>query len=97
MDKLTRELLAETTVEDITEKYRSVVNVIGIELFAELGDYAKGDELYFPQSKTIIIPARNRRIIREFDGGNMRMLSKKYGLTLKQIKGIINGTESKKT
>ena len=67
-DRLTLELIAETTLEDISENYRPVVGIIGIEKFIELSDYAKGDELYFPKVENIIAPARNRRIKKEWDG-----------------------------
>lgn len=45
-DELTRALIEETTLEDISESYRPVVDIIGIEKFIELSEYAKGDELY---------------------------------------------------
>lgn len=59
-DELTRALIEETTLEDISESYRPVVDIIGIEKFIELSEYAKGDELYFPKTENIIAPARNR-------------------------------------
>ena len=74
-DELTRALIEETTLEDISESYRPVVDIIGIEKFIELSEYAKGDELYFPKTENIIAPARNRRI--------------KYNLTTKQIGNIL--------
>lgn len=41
-DELTRALIEETTLEDISESYRPVVEIIGIEKFIELSEYAKG-------------------------------------------------------
>ena len=41
-DELTRALIEETTLEDISESYRPVVDIIGIEKFIELSEYAKG-------------------------------------------------------
>ena len=67
-DELTRALIEETTLEDISESYRPVVDIIGIEKFIELSEYAKGDELYFPKTENIIAPARNRRIKKEWNG-----------------------------
>ena len=74
-DRLTLELIAETTLEDISENYRPVVEIIGIEKFIELSDYAKGDELYFPKVENVIAPARNRRIKKEWDGYNSKELA----------------------
>ena len=92
-DRLTLELIAETTLEDISENYRPVVEIIGIEKFIELSDYAKGDELYFPKVENVIAPARNRRIKKEGDGYNSKELAEKYNLTLKQIGNILKGEQ----
>lgn len=89
VDELTRALIEETTLEDISENYRPVVEIIGIEKFIELSDYAKGDELYFPKAENIIAPARNRRIKKEWDGYNLKELAEKYNLTTKQIGNIL--------
>ena len=89
VDELTRALIEETTLEDISENYRPVVEIIGIEKFIELSDYAKGDELYFPKAENIIAPARNRRIKKEWDGYNIKELAEKYNLTTKQIGNIL--------
>ena len=89
VDELTRALIEETTLEDISENYRPVVEIIGIEKFIELSDYAKGDELYFPKAENVIAPARNRRIKKEWDGYNLKELAEKYNLTIKQIGNIL--------
>ena len=88
-DNLTMELIAETTLEDISDSYRKVVEIIGIEKFIELSDYARGDELYFPKVENIIAPARNRRIKKEWNGYNSKELADKYNLTTKQIGNIL--------
>lgn len=86
---LTRELIDETSIDDVSESYRQVVEIIGMEKFIELSEYARGDELYFPKVENIIAPARNRRIKKEFDGYNMKFLADKYNLTTKQIGNIL--------
>lgn len=89
IDRITRELIDETTIEDISESYRPVVEIIGIEKFLELSDYARGDELYFPKVENIIAPARNRRIKKEWNGYNSKELADRYNLTTKQIGNIL--------
>lgn len=86
---LIRELVAETTIEDIGENYRPIVEIIGLEAFVELSGYAKGDEIYIPKVENIVAPARNRRIRKEYDGYNIKDLAEKYGLTTKQIANIL--------
>lgn len=89
MDRLTRELLKETTLEDISESCRPIVEIIGLEMFVALSEYAKGDELYFPKVENIVIPARNRRIKKAYNGYNIKELAEEYGLTTKQIGYIL--------
>lgn len=88
-DDLERILIEETTLEDISESYRPVVEIIGIGKFIELSEYAKGDEIYFPKKENIIAPARNRRIKKEWNGYNTKELAEKYNLTTKQIGNIL--------
>ncbi len=88
-DELTRTLISETVLEDISESYRPVVKIIGVEKFMELCEYAMGDELYFPKAESVIAPARNRRIKKEWNGYNAKELAEKYNLTTKQIGNIL--------
>ena len=86
---LLNELIEETRIEDIPERYRDIVQIVGIRKFAELSRYAKGDEIYFPKVETIVSAARNRRIKKEFTGSNDKELADRYNLTLKQIWNIL--------
>lgn len=89
MDKLEQELIADTTIEDIAERYRPVVEIVGIEKYIEVSRYAMGDEVYFPKPETLLVPARNRRIRKEYDGFNTKELAQRYNLTLPQIHAIL--------
>ena len=89
MDKLEQELIADTTIEDIAERYRPVVEIVGIEKYIEVSRYAMGDEVYFPKPETLLAPARNRRIRKEYDGFNTKELAQRYNLTLPQIHAIL--------
>lgn len=89
MDRLEQELIADTTMEDIAERYRPVVEIVGIEKYIEISRYAMGDEVYFPKPETLLAPARNRRIRKEYDGFNAKELAQRYNLTLPQIHTIL--------
>lgn len=89
MDKLEQELIADTTMEDIAERYRPVVEIVGIEKYIEISRYAMGDEVYFPKPETLLAPARNRRIRKEYNGFNAKELAQRYNLTLPQIHAIL--------
>ncbi len=83
------ELIEDTTIDDIGERYREIVELIGIRNFVQLSNYARGDELYFPKVENVVSPARNRRIKKEFNGYNSKELADKYNLTIKQIQNIM--------
>lgn len=87
--KLLQELIKDTTINDIADRYRKVVEIVGIRHFIELADYARGDELYFPKTENILAPARNRRIKKEYDGFNEKELAARYNLTIPQIRNIM--------
>ena len=87
--ELERELIKETTIEDVPEKFRPFVELVGIENVIKLSKYALGDEIYFPKPDTIIRKARNRRIKEEYTGYNEKELAKRYDVTIEQIKKIL--------
>lgn len=86
------EFLKNVNESDIPETYQPVVSLIGLDNFLKLCQYAMGDELYFPMQKSILSGTRNRLILQEYNGYNLMELSKKYNLTTKQIKNIINAS-----
>lgn len=88
-EELLNELVSETRMEDIAERYQEIVKIVGIANFVKLSNYARGDEIYFPKIESVVSPARNRRIKNEFNGSNDKELAEKYNLTLKQIWNIL--------
>lgn len=88
-EELLNELVSETRLEDIAERYQEIVKIVGIANFVKLSNYARGDEIYFPKVESVVSPARNRRIKKEFNGSNDKELAEKYNLTLKQIWNIL--------
>lgn len=89
MDQNIRELLDDTTAADIPESCQPIVAIIGMEHFFELAEYAQGDALYIPKPDSIVAPARNRKIKKEWNGYNIRELADKYGLTPNRIRSIL--------
>lgn len=90
MDKtLKKELIENTGLEDVAPNYRKVAEIVGIEKFIELSEYALGDEIYFPKVENILAPARNRRLKKEYNGENVKELADKYDLTVKQVAYIL--------
>lgn len=87
--KLQQELIRETDLADIPEQYRDIAGITGVDTYVKLADYVRGDELYFPKVESILTPARNRRICREYNGYNQKELSEKYGLTIQQVSRVL--------
>lgn len=87
--ELLNELIEETRMEDISDRYMNIVEIVGIRKFVELSNYARGDELYFPKLENVIAPARNRRIKKEFNGSNEKELAEKYNITIKHVWNIL--------
>lgn len=88
-DGFIKELIADTTMEDIARNYRPVAEIVGIQKFIELSEYAMGEEIYFPKVETVLVPARNRRIKKEWNGYNLKELAERYNLTTKRIGDIL--------
>ena len=76
--ELIKELIADTKLPDIPDRYRAIVEIVGVENYIRLSDYAKGDELYFPKVESILAPARNRRIRKEYNGYNAKELAARF-------------------
>lgn len=88
-EKLLNELVQETSIEDVSERYREIVEIVGVEKFVQLSSYAHGQEIYFPKVESVIASARNRRIKKEFNGYNYKELAKKYNVTVQHIWRIL--------
>lgn len=88
-EKLKKELLEDTSIEDIPDRYAEIVEIIGIDKFVEMAEYARGDKIYFPKTENILAPARNRRIKKEYNGYNTKELAERYNLTTIQVGNIL--------
>lgn len=93
--KLESELLTETKLDDIPDKYKPIVELIGIENLMRLAKYSMGDRIYFPKPDSIIMKARNRKILKEFNGYNVNELAKNYDLSVSHVKKIIRDFDLK--
>lgn len=89
MNRLQKELATELTMDDIPDNHRPLAELIGLDKFILLCDYAMGDELYLPRVDKVLIPVRNRNIRADCNGYNKRELAQKYNLTIQQINNIM--------
>ena len=76
--------------EHIPEDLYWLYELVGMERFMAIIDTAGGEFLYFPKRSTLERGLRREAIIREYDGGiSIRQLAKKYGLTERHIRSIV--------
>lgn len=86
---LKNKLIKNTSIKDIPEAYRPIVDIVGVEKFVELAEYARGDRLYFPKTETILKQARNRYIKEQYNGRNTKELAAEFDITVQQIASIL--------
>nr|WP_207729150.1 Mor transcription activator family protein [Hungatella hominis] len=91
------ELAAETTMEDIADSCKPLVEMIGLGNVIKLSQYFMGDKIYLPKAERILSPARNRRIRREYNGENTKELAQDYDLTTNQILQIVRDLDPQQT
>lgn len=84
-------LVSQFVEEDTPDKFREIIEEIGIEKAVKLSILANGSELYFPKPEALLRNTRNKMIRQEFmKGSSCKELSFKYNLTTVQINRILN-------
>ena len=76
-------------MSDLPPQFENIAIEIGIDrvkaLFKEFG----GTSVYFPTEKMIYKEARDREIIEEFNGFNVKELASKYRMSESYIRAIL--------
>lgn len=90
MDDWVAAIIGEVTMEDLPESYREVACVIGVENAVKLSSVVGGLGYYFPQLDGILRKKRDECIRREFNGNNHRELAKKFNLTERWVREIVD-------
>ncbi len=83
-------LLDELTEDYLDEEQLELAECIGIESYRVLLKTYSGFNLYIQKIQTILIPIRDKHIRKEFNGGNYKALAKKYSLSERSVRRIIN-------
>jgi len=90
MNEWIETIISEITIEDLPESYREVARAIGVENAVKLSSVVGGLGYYFPQLEGILRKKRDECIRREFDGTNHRELAKRYNLTERWVREIVD-------
>lgn len=83
------------TSKQVPEDLYWLYELVGLERFLKIIDTAGGDFLYFPKRSTLERDLRRQAILREFDGGNYRQLARKYGISERHVRSILQDRTKK--
>ena len=79
----------DVEIKDIPESMINMVDIVGIRKFLEITKIYGGSSVYILLSKSVIRPARDRDIIKKYNGFNEKELAKMYNISVYNIKRII--------
>ncbi len=75
---------------DLPGVYREMAEVIGVEATVKLAGVYAGNCIYFPKLERALLSVRNQAIRHEFDGANIRALARRWGLSARHVRHIVN-------
>ena len=75
---------------ELDQNYREIADHIDIEAFNKLLWLCGGEHLYIPKTDKVWRRERNKRILEDFNGGNIKALARKYSLSERRIQQIVN-------
>lgn len=74
---------------DFNEIYDDIIEEIGIDNFIKLCKLRGGMSLYIPKYPCITRLARNREIVKRFNGVNINSLARQYRLSVSYVRRIL--------
>jgi len=69
---------------------RTIAEKMGVENLLMLSDLIGGTTFYLPKRGVILRPLRDIKICEEFNGSNFDELARKYKITQRWVKVIVN-------
>lgn len=85
------------TSKQVPEDLYWLYELVGLERFLKIIDTAGGEFLYFPKRSTLERDLRRQAILGGFDGTNLRQLARKYGLSERHVRSILQKEGPHKT
>ena len=76
-------------ISDLPPQFENIAMKIGIDITKVLFKEFGGTSVYFPTEKMIYKDARDREIIEEFNGFNVKELASKYRMSESYVRSII--------
>lgn len=82
-------LIDNLKIEDLNEEQQQLAELIGIENYCKLVQTFGGLSVYIPRIESFERMLRDESLREEFNGYNIRELSRKYGLTEVRVRSIV--------
>ena len=82
--------------EDLPEPLATIAEWAGVEKAIEMVDKFGGERIYIPCLSTLRRQVRNRKIMKEFTGYNLRSVAQKYRLSAQSIRNIVKDVQPKR-
>lgn len=76
-------------MSDLPLQFENIAMRVGIDITKVLFEEFGGTSVYFPTEKMIYKEARDRDIIEEFNGFNVKELASKYRMSESYVRAII--------
>jgi len=76
--------------QDLPEVYQEMAELIGVEATVHLARLYAGTSVYFPKLDRALLNLRNRVIRDEFNGANIKSLARRWGLSARHVRYIVN-------
>ena len=74
----------------VVENLAIMYEIVEEEKFLEIIRMYGGSNLYIPTYKSVVRSSRNREIAKRYNGINASQLAREYGITVNQIRNIVN-------
>lgn len=89
--------IREIRLEDIPSETVWLAESMGLDFLIRLCTLGGGCLFYIPKIESVCLRAKRRMVRAEFDGGNIRELAIRHGLTMQQVRNIIKADYNKES
>lgn len=89
MDKVEEEILNALTLGDLQEQHRLIAETVGVDGLIRMCESFGGSGIYIPQKRELVKNKIYGAIFAEYDGGNIRQLAVKYGVSESTVYNVV--------
>ena len=82
-------MFEDITLDELSDDQQELAECIGIDAYRLLVKHYGGNSIYISQPKSLIRTNRNEMICNDYNGKNIKELTRKYGLSVSTIRNIL--------